>query len=188
MQYSLDFGYAQEAWAAGFFDGEGCVAICKQVHKKGYRTSYMLQLSISQKDPQPLHIFRELFGGFLYEYSAKQNRVKYWRWSVHGNGALSCLDRLIPFLVLKKERAEIGSDYQRKLVVWNRDFGRRGYPEPVHKEREEFYLRMRMLNQRSITEVNPEPKKPGPRPGHANSHFRPKKAPETTEKENQTIN
>jgi hypothetical protein len=126
----------------------------------------MLVVTVTQKDPTPLHVFNKLFGGWMYSYRAN-NGNEYWRWSQHGNGAMHCLQQLVPFMILKKERAKLGIQFQQKLVVWNRDYGRRGYPDWVHQEREKFFMQMKEFNQRGITHANPNPKSPGPRPGRA---------------------
>jgi hypothetical protein len=44
------------AWAAGFFDGEGCARLSKSKTKKG-KIYFSLQLSVAQKDERPLHRF-----------------------------------------------------------------------------------------------------------------------------------
>jgi hypothetical protein len=107
-------------WAAGFFDGEGTVAVCRQNHKR-YNPSYVLMI-----------------------------------------------------------------EFQKKLVVWNRDYGRRGYPAEVNRARENYHERMRVLNQRGVSDENPNPKKPGPRPGNGRNRLTVNR--KSDEKEIQTIN
>ncbi len=176
----------QLAWAAGFFDGEGCVAVCKQAHSQSKRPQYQLQISICQKDNTPLVHFVVLFGGTLYSYKSKG--VEYWRWCMSNNHAVRCLELIAPFLILKGERARIGIEFQKNLVVWNRDYGRIGYPEHVNAAREEFYQRMKLLNQRGVSSDNPNPKSPGPRKGKGRSGFAGWQKRKSEQKEIQTVN
>lgn len=62
----LRCGYA---WAAGFFDGEGCIRVnrTRNRHGSGYD---LLVIQISQKDRQVLDRFQEIFGvGKVYPRS-----------------------------------------------------------------------------------------------------------------------
>lgn len=47
------------AWAAGFFDGEGCVRIRRYAQDGKNGTVFV---SVGQKDPRPLERFADLFG------------------------------------------------------------------------------------------------------------------------------
>jgi hypothetical protein len=148
-------------WAAGFFDGEGTTSISRQQHTQAKYLLYQVRVTVSQKVPGPLGVFRDLFGGNLYTYKWKGN--DYWYWVASGGRATMMLETLLPFLILKKERAAICIQFQNELMAWNRDYGRRGYPEFVHQAREAYYQRMKFLNQRGVANDNPNPQKTGPK-------------------------
>lgn len=98
------------AWAAGFFDGEGCVTLCK-----GYA-----RISITSTDLDMLERFRDAVGrGEIYDREGYQNSLgskRQWQYAV-GNledieliyvfiGPFLCLRRLERFEeVLKMARA-----------------------------------------------------------------------------------
>jgi hypothetical protein len=174
-------------WAAGFFDGEGCINLSKQTGKNTRKDgrvwmSYGLGVSICQKDPRPLETFHTLFGGHFYPYLVKGQT--YWRWHCWSHGALHVLETLMPFMVLKTERAEVAIDFQKSMTAWNKDYGRRGYPDWVREKLEEFFIQMRTFNKRGILKENPA--KTGPKDGAKNyfpaAGMRTKSAPKINEK------
>jgi len=164
-------------WSAGFFDGEGCINISKQSRKYGRNRdltsiNYGLNVSVCQKDPRPLEILHDMFGGHFYSYDVKGNT--YWRWHIWSHMAVRMLNAVQPYLILKQDRADIGMDFHFKLTKWNRDYGRRGYPDWVNVERESYYQQMKSLNMRGVSLDNPNPKTPGVKKGAPNHFNRPK--------------
>jgi hypothetical protein len=59
-------------WAAGFFDGEGCITHVCPSPRPQYR---YLHIYVTQKDASVLEIFERLWGGKIHR---KQKRVSYW--------------------------------------------------------------------------------------------------------------
>ncbi len=158
----------QLAWCGGFFDGEGSVGISRQLRKYGkaktsVSMSYVLGVAICQKERGPLEMFQQLFGGNLYSYSVRG--VTYHRWFTWSSVALRFLEIILPYLILKKDRVALAIDFQKSLTVWNRDYGRRGYPDFVNAAREQFFQSMKELNRRGISTSNPNPKIPGVKKG-----------------------
>lgn len=105
-------------WAAGFFDGEGCISIGKPINKKlrkdGSRyvhVGYQLQTIVAQRDRRPIEVLVGLFGGNIT--TAKIHGSTYWYWRICGPKSLAMLERIAPFLVLKKEQAELAIRFQR---------------------------------------------------------------------------
>lgn len=57
------------AWAAGFFDGEGCIRNTHWTNKVNRNTRYGLQITITQKHREPLDRFQRIFGcGKVYRH------------------------------------------------------------------------------------------------------------------------
>jgi hypothetical protein len=84
------------AWAAGFFDGEGCASLDR--HKAGY--SY-LTLSASQKHPAVLERLAAAVGRGNISGPYKNGGAGghgYYRWAVKGKIAEEVADMLLPFL------------------------------------------------------------------------------------------
>lgn len=105
-------------WAAGFFDGEGCISISKPINKKTRKdgtkyvhTGYQLQAIVAQLDRRPMEVLVGLFGGSIT--TQVMHGSTYWYLRLHGPKALAMLERLSPFLILKKEQAELAMRFQR---------------------------------------------------------------------------
>jgi len=105
--------HEQIIWAAGFFDGEGCIVIERRGPDAG-----VLQISVGQARPEPLARFAALFGGRppRCELSGARlpdgSRKPFWRWSVSSALAGAALRELSPFLVVKREQALAALEFQ----------------------------------------------------------------------------
>jgi hypothetical protein len=92
---------AELAWAAGFFDGEGCTYL-----KKG-RKSYSPALGITQNDPEVLHRFQKAVGAGAvngpYDYRGRGYKTNiFWRYSA-GNIS-EIMEQLWPWLSTPKKK------------------------------------------------------------------------------------
>src|SRR5678809_298554 len=82
-------------WAAGFFDGEGCVSISRDTSTRHYG----LNLTVAQVDVVFFRVFQGLFGGRINQRSsrtAKRRAISTWRFA--SQGARRVLEELLPFL------------------------------------------------------------------------------------------
>lgn len=123
------------AWAAGFVDGEGYLAIRPsrrssriapigdRVPRKGTsartgylswarqtddRKSFHLFVQVVNRNPAPIRRFHTLFGGKFYESLKKsKDRCPVFAVHLHGASAANCLRRVLPFLVGKRALAEL---------------------------------------------------------------------------------
>lgn len=94
------------AWAAGFFDGEGCTTahvVRRPQYNKVYRS---LALEVVQKDRRPLDRFAQALGlGKIYGPYRSQREMHLWR--ARAADAEAALALLWPFLSEpKREQAE----------------------------------------------------------------------------------
>jgi hypothetical protein len=106
----------QLSYAAGLFDGEGCIHIGKSMRKTGV-TMYSLRCKITLTYKPVLEQFKSLFGGYLYkdQWHEKSNKHdKLWVWSCNCNTAKEFLIRVLPYLCVKKKEAELGVVFQDK--------------------------------------------------------------------------
>ena len=86
---------AEVIWAAGFFDGEGCVSIAR--HKSGNHAIVV----VGQVEPGPLHRFQSALGiGRIYgPYSRGGNRTPAYRWQAAAlDDVIMVRDLLYPHL------------------------------------------------------------------------------------------
>ena len=99
------------AYAAGFFDGEGCVGI----YDPG-DGSLRLDVSIAHRAPCGfLHRLHGEFGGYL----GPTGGGRYLQWRIHTRRALRFLQAIRPFMRLasKVEQVDIAIGFQLRKVV-----------------------------------------------------------------------
>lgn len=85
---------AELAWAAGFFEGEGCFSFTKQVRKDGtYSISQRLDLSQKGNNGRDLCERFRLIVGFGYLYHTV--KVDMWKWACTEK---DCVQRLLNLL------------------------------------------------------------------------------------------
>lgn len=103
---------ADLAWAAGFFDGEGCVHISRLTHPR-YGSRHALKISVAQKRHKLLRAFQQILGieGSIEDYE-KGNCAHL---IYGGMKAAAVLELLLPYLRGKKEQAEIAIGFQRDM-------------------------------------------------------------------------
>jgi len=93
---------------AGFFDGEGSVSVIP--HTK-YPKSIIVSAQVSQVDPRPLIVLKELFGGSLCQTKNRkpsgQDGHMIWKWAVTHKDAERFLKAIQPYCIVKKEQIDI---------------------------------------------------------------------------------
>lgn len=108
------------AYAAGFFDGEGCI-LFKMPKREGGRPS--LEIAVSQSEEGVLEVLRELLGGTInYTPPEKLPRRKdgnlarpRWVWRAGGRTARRALEYMHQYLWVKKREADLAFTFQEKL-------------------------------------------------------------------------
>lgn len=140
------------AYFAGFFDGEGSISVVR--NRAGSKT-YQLVCVVANTDSRPLTLLRDTFGGYLSKPHPRQPGQKsVYNWRASDRIAEGFLTTVLPFLILKKDRAELALAYR---AAFTREHlrGRPSaiapeYREHVHHVRQGFYDRMRELNRRGV--------------------------------------
>lgn len=98
----------EHAWAAGFFDGEGCV---NQVKRANHRPTLQLALGQSGSD-ETLVRFQKAMGGLgkiygPYQPSNPKHQTQ-WLYRAHGAEARECYKLLAPYLSsIKKSKYSV---------------------------------------------------------------------------------
>jgi len=108
-------------WAAGFFDGEGTVALSPHGHGR-YDVYRHLQVSAAQKVTEPLYILRDTFGGNIYDVFPNHPKRILYRWEIGTQGAVKVLRAMLPYLSVKREKALLGIEWQDTMD--NSKYGR----------------------------------------------------------------
>jgi len=108
-----------KAWSAGIVDGEGSI----EIHHRGSRRvkhrigekseDYALLLGVGNTDERMPHRLGELFGGNVgkqdFDPGTGQLRMYYWR--VYNKRAASVLRQILPYLITKREQAELALEF-----------------------------------------------------------------------------
>lgn len=96
------------AWAAGFFDGEGCILI-----RKSSKNAHAIRITISQVNPSPIKKFKDLFGGHIsYQRPKNQKWSSQWKWEQDSKSASETLKNLLPYLLVKQDVAALALEFQ----------------------------------------------------------------------------
>lgn len=99
------------AWTAGIIDGEGCIGIYSD-RSKG-PDSHRLYLTVANTEERMLVRLKTLWGG---DYRLQKRRTSahhrcVWAWRMHDRAAGRFLEVVLPYLVVKKEQAEIALEF-----------------------------------------------------------------------------
>ena len=136
------------AYAAGLFDGEGCIHISKQAKttaRRGY--IYRLVATVAQNHLSTLIDFQALTGveGRIYQRSRSgtSNRDSY-ALNYDGGQAEELIQRLLPLLLRKKDEAKEALKFQDEGEI-NTHFGPNGCPDNIWKVRDACYRKLRKL-------------------------------------------
>lgn len=92
-----------EAYAAGFFDGEGNIDIRYRKTGGGKYQRFELRITVVQIDRRPLELMQDKWGGSIAR--RKQNTCS--QWVASGRQAATFLHDVFDFLIVKREEAEV---------------------------------------------------------------------------------
>ena len=92
--------HINNAYAAGLVDGEGCITIENQ------RNHMYLLIQVCNTDPRVCIWLKERFGGAIRTQQQK-NWKRMYRWAVTTVKAKEFLTAIYPYLIIKKEQADI---------------------------------------------------------------------------------
>lgn len=141
-------GTSALSYAAGLFDGEGCIHIAKQSHpgsRQGY--VYRLVVSVAQNHLRSLIDFQDFVGiaGRIYPVKRKgsANRDAYTL-TFDGATAEALLRVLLPYLGRKADEATVALAFQTHGQI-RRHFGPKGCPANVWHQRAYYYQKLRKL-------------------------------------------
>lgn len=136
-------GDAECAYLAGILDGEGCVGIFAR--KKGHAGYYEMRVRVTNTDLRLLAWLDAHWPGPIHRLKPQNDRDKP-QWAINwcGPKAVPVLTDALPFLVLKREQADIALAFQSSI----RRTGRRGLTAADKSERAEAHASMRLLNRK----------------------------------------
>ena len=132
------------AWAAGFIDGEGTFTLTRRLKP---RLSYDLKISAGQTSIEPLEKLCSLFGGKSYMRRAPFgiHKKPMYGWQVCNKMAEKTARLLLPYLIVKKQRAILMLEYCDTKNKFKPGAGR-PLPEFEKNKRNEMISTMHRLN------------------------------------------
>lgn len=132
----------EKAYLAGLIDGEGSI---QARYRPGQHGGYDYSLTIANTDEAMIRWVEQRWGGRVYTYAPRSPRHRQqWTWRVHSNATVSALEDALPYLVTKREHAEVVLSLARS----KRQTGRGGYTDQEHVERQGYVDRLTELNRR----------------------------------------
>lgn len=137
------------AYFAGVLDGDGSFSLIKSFAKKSRSPLYYPMIQLASANSDLINLFKSKFGGYTTlrnAYIGKDGSVRLvshqWK-SEKSARCLPLLEVVIPYLRIKKERAQYLKDY-----IVNNPFmrGSNKLSDQLLAQREKAYLKMRKFN------------------------------------------
>ena len=104
------------AYCAGLIDGEGCIKIQRTMNKDRKSPKYETSITVRMTAKQPVEFLTKTFNGNLTSNILYTGKI-YWSWTVLSTKAKAVAERLLPFLVFKKNQAELLIEFQNRLTA-----------------------------------------------------------------------
>ena len=134
------------AYVAGFFDAEGSITISKFKTKTNDR--YQLQVRIANNDRKVLSWIKRMWGaGHIRRHSTA---ISAFELSFMARQAQNFLDSVVPYLLLKREEAQLGIQFQKSLIRTGGKF----LSEKTLRGREGIKKRMTRLHKRNKLKID----------------------------------
>lgn len=104
MNFPMKSDDSGDAYAAGFFDGEGCILVVLQ---GGTYFFVGAKVGMGTRSRPVLDWLHARYGGSINAYGRPQNGVTLPVWRVSGRKCASFLERVRPFLRVKRREADL---------------------------------------------------------------------------------
>jgi hypothetical protein len=138
------------AYAAGFVDGEGCIAVGRSFNATRMRFYYNVQVVVANRDRAVLDWLLSLWGGWVGPISRPRGLARpAWHWrGPTGASARPFLTGIRPYLKLKARQCDNAMAMIELSQRSRRTLGRAPLPAAWLAEQEELYWIQRELNHR----------------------------------------
>lgn len=140
------------AWTAGILDGEGCISAYtrKSSNGKSGQKLHQFVVTVTNTDFRiPMKLLK-LFGGQLNETHGARLKPQWneaLRWCVYQRQAAAVLEAVMPYLVSKREQAEVALEFIATMTPQGGS-RYRGLDPAIVERREEMTERLRVLKNR----------------------------------------
>jgi len=134
------------AYAAGLVDGEGCISLRRQRQLAGQSgNGYGLQVTIVNTKVSMICWLKQHFGALYGVRRCVRYRSMY-EWYVCGKQAAQFVEAILPYLVVKREQAQVVIDFMEIGGYYKRG---QPFPPDVVAKREALKQRLHVLNART---------------------------------------
>jgi hypothetical protein len=149
-----EYTIAQLAYLAGIIDGEGSITIgCYAFSKKTGVPHFHTKIEVTSTDKVLIDWLADNFGGGKSTYTDKQmaNNCKRrpFRWTIHSDRVKHLCECTLPYLIIKKEQAQIMIDMRNTFEKTRMRKGDQG-TQPIEKEvldlRYELFNKLKALH------------------------------------------
>jgi hypothetical protein len=136
------------AYVAGLIDGEGCIGI--QSSNKGAQYYVEITIGMTEKARTLLDQVQQNYGGTVTHHRRKtQQWANAWKWRIGGDAALTFLEMIAPYLVLKSQQAQLALKLRAICSQMQaHPNGTKKWTEPLRKEAQALKDAMHKLNQK----------------------------------------
>jgi hypothetical protein len=129
------------AYLAGVIDSDGYISTQRSMHSGRLYSAARVGIAGTRREPHDLAA--SLFGGNIYRYVPKDPRHRaQFQWSRCGDGAVTVIQAVLPYLRVKRRQAELAIALQE--LVWELPWL---YPSRCDIALDEMHADMRALNQ-----------------------------------------
>ena len=137
------------AYAAGFVDGEGCIAITRSFVIARNKYAYSVAVVVSNGDRSVLDWMRDLWRGCVVASSdAGGNARQSWAWRTSGTGCEAFLRGIRPWMRIKERQCDNALAMIEVIKRSRYTLGRKFMPPEWLELQEKHYWAQRELNHR----------------------------------------
>jgi hypothetical protein len=141
------------AYAAGFVDGEGCIAVVRSFKPRSGRYVYGVNVVVSNNDRAVLEWMQGMWSGWVVVVPGRQGKSREnWSWRTSSLKAQPFLAGIKPWLKIKQRQCENALAMIELLQVGRRAFGPYPLPQALLEQQEKHYWIQRELNHRGTDE------------------------------------
>ena len=146
------------AYAAGFVDGEGCIAVVRSFEPRSARYQYGVQVVVSNVDRTVLDWMQGIWGGWVVAVSQRQGRARdSWTWRTSSQKAKPFLGGIRHWLRIKGPQCDNALAMIDLLQRGRRTLGPYPLPQAWLDEQEALYWIQRRLNHRGTDVFEAKP-------------------------------
>lgn len=148
----MDMDELDMCYLAGMFDGDGSFSLIKKVENEKHSPLYFPLIQLGANGDGLMQLIKEKFGGYIFLSKAhvakgEFQRKAFFRFKLEKRTQCKpFLERIIPYLKLKKDRAEILLKYIEENPFVR---GSRKISDDVLYKREKVWIKMHELNSQS---------------------------------------